>query len=91
MACGTPVIALRGGAAVETIQHGVSGFLAHSIAELAQLTRDATVFSPAQVRQYAQEHFSAERMAHDYATLYDQVMRRRNDRALATATVPASS
>ena len=91
MACGTPVIALRGGAAVETIQHGVSGFLARSIAELAQLTRDATAISPVQVRQYAQERFSAERMAHDYATLYHQVLRRRDDRVLASTPVPASS
>ena len=91
MACGTPVIALRGGAAVETIQHGVSGFLARSIAELAQLTRDATAISPVQVRQYAQEHFSAERMAHDYATLYHQVLRRRDSRVHATTPVPALS
>jgi glycosyltransferase involved in cell wall biosynthesis len=79
MACGTPVISLRGGAAVETVRHGVSGFLAHSISELAQLTRDAPTISPVQVRQYAEEHFSAERMARDYANLYHGVLGRRDN------------
>lgn len=89
MACGTPVIALRGGAAVETVQHGVSGFLAHSVAELVQLTRDATTLSPFQIRQFAEEHFSAGRMARDYSILYRQILHSRDHQVRTTIQIPS--
>ncbi len=81
MACGTPVVAFRGGAVAETVQHGVSGYLCHSIGELVKYTRQArSRLEPRTVRRYVEQYFSAERMARDYLELYQRVLRRRGAR-----------
>ena len=78
MACGTPVVALRGGAATETIAHGLSGYLCRSLSELVSYTRRACKeLNPKEVRRHVEQNFSAQRMAEDYLNLYRQVLRRR--------------
>jgi glycosyltransferase involved in cell wall biosynthesis len=82
MACGTPVVALRGGAATETVAHGESGYLCRSFNELVTCTRRACAeLNAEKVRQYVEQHFSAQRMAEDYLNLYRQVLHRRHPRA----------
>ncbi len=82
MACGTPVVALRGGAATETVQHGLSGYLCSSMNELLKYTRQAcSRLEPRKVRRYVEENFSAERMARDYLNLYEHILRKRRPRS----------
>ena len=73
MACGTPVLALRAGSVPEIVRDGVSGHVARTISGLVKRARNIAL-SPAAVRAYAEEHFSKERMARDYKTLYRQVL-----------------
>jgi len=75
MACGTPVLALPGGSVDEVVCNGISGFVCHSVEEMAQ--RAGTLpgmFKPANVRQYCQQYFSVERMVADYLAMYQELM-----------------
>jgi glycosyltransferase involved in cell wall biosynthesis len=49
-ASGTPVVALRRGAAPEIVHEGVSGFLGADLSELAQVLPAAIVLDPAMCR-----------------------------------------
>jgi glycosyltransferase involved in cell wall biosynthesis len=73
MACGTPVLALPGGAVEEVLQDGVSGFVCDSVDELVARVNDVSRLIPAQVRAYAVQHFSIERMVREYASLYSEI------------------
>ena len=74
MACGTPVLALPGGAVEEVVRDGISGFICQDVDEMAE--RAAVVpetFNPRTVRHYCQQHFSVDRMVADYITLYQEL------------------
>lgn len=75
MACGTPVLALRGGSVPEVVQEGVSGFVRRSARDLAG--RIAQLPLPAEpIRNYVEERFSLQRMARDYMNLYTDILER---------------
>jgi glycosyltransferase involved in cell wall biosynthesis len=75
MACGTPVLALPGGAVDEVVCENLSGFLCQSVDEMAQRVRELPgTFSAANVRQYCQQYFSVERMVADYVALYQRTV-----------------
>ncbi len=74
MAAGTPVIARRGGALPEIVQHGLGGFVVDDpegavpfVEECAQLDRSA-------IRRRALERFSADRMTDDYLSLFERIV-----------------
>jgi glycosyltransferase involved in cell wall biosynthesis len=69
MACGTPVLALPGGSVPEIVRDGVSGFICRSVREMAKRVAALTM-DPKEVRRYAEENFSMERMVSHYASLY---------------------
>jgi len=74
MACGTPVLALPGGAVAEVVRDGVSGFVCRSVAEMVQQAKRLPgKCKPAEIRQYCQLHFSVERMVADYVSLYREL------------------
>ena len=73
MLCGTPIAAMRQGAVEEIIEEGVSGFSATGSDAFQQLIPRCFQLSRERIRQNAQKRFSAERMASDYASLYQQV------------------
>jgi glycosyltransferase involved in cell wall biosynthesis len=76
MACGTPVLAIRGGSVPEVIDEGVSGFIGRSVKDLVK--RISQLPLPAErVRHCAEERFSTERMAKDYLRLYNEVLSER--------------
>jgi glycosyltransferase involved in cell wall biosynthesis len=75
MACGTPVLAMPGGAVREVIQEGVSGHLRNTAEELALCAQNLKI-APETVRDYAEQHFSAERMVEDYIQLYSDACRK---------------
>ena len=88
MACGTPVIALPGGSVPEIVQDGVSGWVCHSVDDLATRLKAAEEFDPASVRAYAERRFSLDRMVRHYADLYAEILDDRaapqeEDRAIA--------
>ncbi|MGB8889581.1 MAG: glycosyltransferase family 4 protein [Candidatus Korobacteraceae bacterium] len=86
MACGTPVLALRGGAVDEVVCNGISGFICRTPEEMAQQASVlAGAFSPATVRQYCQQYFSADRMVADYIALYQELVEQ--DRPVGKSTI----
>ena len=89
MACGTPVLALPGGAVQEVVRDGISGVVCHSVEEMSKAARRLPGrFKPAEVRQYCQCHFSVERMVADYLALYRELAGAEAPLSQTTAVVP---
>jgi glycosyltransferase involved in cell wall biosynthesis len=70
MACGTPVIAMRGGSVDEVIDEGVTGFVVEDEAGAAAAAQQIARLDRSRVRAIFEERFTARRMAEDYARLY---------------------
>ncbi len=84
MACGTPVLALPGGSVSEIVRNGVSGYVCGSVEELAARAQDVQgTLKPSEVRRYAEQHFSLERMVAEYAELYAELAGKEIHRATA--------
>jgi glycosyltransferase involved in cell wall biosynthesis len=80
MACGTPVLALPGGAVEEVVANGVSGWVCRSVEELSERVSSATRdFKPAAVRAYVDENFSLPAMVSRYADLYRDIGRQKRE------------
>jgi glycosyltransferase involved in cell wall biosynthesis len=74
MACGTPVLALPGGSVPEIVRDGVSGYVCHSVDELAKRACDLGAVTAQGCRDYVETYFSVERMVGEYADLYSELM-----------------
>jgi len=77
MACGTPVLALRGGSVPEVVVEGVSGHICRSTREMTRCIRDLKM-RPADVRRYVEENFSVDVMVRRYVSLYQETLQNRN-------------
>lgn len=75
LACATPVLAFREGAAPELIDDGVTGFLADSEEELIAAARTISSIDRAACRKVAETRFSADRMVDEHLDLYELVRR----------------
>jgi glycosyltransferase involved in cell wall biosynthesis len=73
-ACGTPVVALRRGALPEVVAEGVTGFVVDDAEQMASTLSRVSEISPQDCRAYAQQHYSARRMADAYEDLYRKLM-----------------
>ena len=73
MLCGTPVAAMRLGAVPEIIEDAVSGYTAQTKEEFSQALAQCLALDRRQIHQRAAQRFSADRMAHDYARVYERV------------------
>jgi len=73
MACGTPVIAMRKGAAQEVVRHGETGFVVDNLDEMAEATRCLDQISPHVCRRHVEEKFSVGRMTDEYLTAYQRI------------------
>ncbi|MDT3446228.1 MULTISPECIES: glycosyltransferase family 4 protein [unclassified Pseudofrankia] len=69
MACGTPVVALRRGAAEEVVADGVTGFVVDDEKDIDAALLDVAGLDRATCREYARERFSQERMGAGYESL----------------------
>jgi glycosyltransferase involved in cell wall biosynthesis len=72
MACGTPVIALRGGSVSEVVVDGVSGYICENVEEMAQRICNLSI-SPKVIHEYARENFSVDVMVAKYLSLYESI------------------
>jgi glycosyltransferase involved in cell wall biosynthesis len=75
MACGTPVLAFRGGAVEEIVCDGVNGWICADEADMA--ARIATLdISPDACRAHVVEHFTISQMADGYVDVYQRAIGR---------------
>jgi len=72
--CGTPVVALDRGALPEVVAEAVTGFLVQDVAEMISTIPRAREIDSEKCRRYAEQHYSAERMAGAYEKLYESVL-----------------
>ncbi len=70
MACGTPVVATRWGAVPEVIEDGRSGIIVESYREMPEALERSDDLDPLELRRFAEERFSPERMVADYVAAY---------------------
>jgi len=74
MASGTPVVALRRGAAPEVIKDGVTGFVVDTEEELIEAVKNIDKIKPEDCRKHVEENFSVEKMAENYLKVYKKVL-----------------
>jgi glycosyltransferase involved in cell wall biosynthesis len=72
-ASGAPVIAWRRGALPEIVREGLTGFLVEDAAEAVLALQKVSGIDPKACVRYAQENFSAAKMAERYSALYEQL------------------
>lgn len=83
LACGTPVIAFRGGSVPEVVEHGVTGFVVHTVDEAIEAVRRLDTIDRRACRHSFERRFSASRMAGDYVRLFEHVIERQRETAAA--------
>jgi glycosyltransferase involved in cell wall biosynthesis len=74
MACGTPVIAWRGGSVDEVMVDGATGFVVENMDDAVAATRRVETLDRRACRRHFQASFTATRMAADYLAVYDAVI-----------------
>jgi glycosyltransferase involved in cell wall biosynthesis len=74
LACGTPVVALRHGAAPEIVDDGVTGFLRDDEDGLVEALGRVGELDRADCRAAAELRFSRSRMAADHVALYERLL-----------------
>jgi len=75
LASGTPVVALRRGAAPEVVEHGRTGFVCDTAAEMARLIPHVSDLDPTVCRQEARGRFDTAVMVRGYDQAYRAVIR----------------
>ena len=73
MACGTPVIAFPAGSVPEVVEDGLTGFVVPNEAAAVAAVGRLPALSRSAIRRRFETRFSAERMAADYVTVYEQL------------------
>jgi len=76
MACGTPVIAYRGGAVPEVMEQGRTGFVVQGLDDAVEAVRRVPKLSRKRCREVFEQRFTATRMAHDYVQLFERLIER---------------
>ena len=74
MACGCPVVAFDQGSIPEVVAHGVSGYVVHTIEEMADATVSIDKINRSACRTYALSHFSEEQMTDGYEKIYENIL-----------------
>ena len=73
MACGTPVVALRGGAVPEVVIDGVTGLIRDRPAELPAAIERAASLDPAACRRHVAANFAVAQFGSGYEQIYQQL------------------
>lgn len=83
MVCGTPVIALRGGAVEEVVEHGVTGFVLDDPDELPGAIARAHEIDPYACRERVERRFSTGLFAQGYEAAYRKAIELAKSRTIA--------
>ncbi|OVE75319.1 glycosyl transferase, partial [bacterium F11] len=75
MACGVPVIAYRRGSVPEIIEEGVTGYIVDTFEEAIKAAQKVGSIDRQKCRQKFEEKFTADRMAQDYISTYEKIIR----------------
>ena len=75
MACGTPVVTYKRGAAPELVENGVNGYLADDFEDLLDCIGRVQEIKPKRCREYVEKHFSVDAMVDGYERVYRQIMK----------------
>lgn len=75
LACGTPVITSRHGSFPEIIEDGRTGFLCDTIEQMIRAVERIEEIDRRRCRQAFETRFTATRMARDYVTVYERLLR----------------
>ena len=79
MACGTPVIAYRGGAVPELVEPGRTGFIVEGLEDAVEAVRRVAQLSRKRCREVFEQRFTATRMAHDYVQQFERLIARNQE------------
>jgi len=82
MACGTPVIAYRGGAVPEVMEEGHTGFIVEELEDAVEAVRRVPELSRKRCREVFEQRFTATRMANDYVRVYERLINRKQSKPL---------
>jgi glycosyltransferase involved in cell wall biosynthesis len=74
MACGTPVVAYRGGAVPEVVEPGQTGFIVESLEAAVDAVRRVAKLSRKRCREVFEQRFTATRMAYDYVQQFERLI-----------------
>lgn len=74
LACGTPVIAFPFGSVPEIISDGVCGCIVHNVDEAVDAVLRIDMIDRYACRRHFERNFTDDRMAHDYLSLYNQLV-----------------
>jgi glycosyltransferase involved in cell wall biosynthesis len=85
MACGTPVVAWRGGSVPEIIEHGANGFIVDDMEGAEAAVRSLASLDRRRCRAIFEERFSVARMARDYVDAYREIAWAMGERESAAA------
>src|SRR5205823_468771 len=77
LACGTPVVAFRGGSVEEILEHGVSGYIVDTLDEAVEATRRVDSIDRRACRRAFERRFTSRRMAQDYVASYERIIEQR--------------
>lgn len=77
MAAGTPVVAMRLGAANEVIRDGETGFLCDDVEDCIEAVRRIETIDRQACRDHVQRNFSVQRMVDGYEAVYRQAIAQR--------------
>jgi glycosyltransferase involved in cell wall biosynthesis len=80
MACGTPVIAYRGGAVPEIMEHGRTGFVVEALEHAVEAVRRVPQLSRERCREVFEKRFTATRMASDYVHVFKRLISRNQEK-----------
>lgn len=78
LACGTPVLTLRSGAAPEIVTDAVTGFVCGTDDDLQTAIGRIDQLDRAACRRAVETHFCAERMVDEYERIYEDAVARRS-------------
>lgn len=76
MACGTPVISFRRGAAPEIITHGKTGFVVDSVTDMVDAVQKIGKIKRRDCRNHVVRHFGLEKMVDSYEKAFLQMLER---------------
>jgi glycosyltransferase involved in cell wall biosynthesis len=74
MACGTPVVAFRRGAAAELVDHETTGFIVDTMEQFFDATQRVSEIEPHKCRERVERMFTAETMVGGYESVYRKVL-----------------